>query len=141
MRPSYVEKEFGFSIGADRVRGRFDRVDEDLLGATIIDYKTGDLQRPRDAERRASESLQLKIYALAWREMTGALPQRVELRFVDSALVGRHTPTIDDLGEATEAVKLAAAGIRARRFDATPSFNACRYCAYEQVCPFTATRE
>jgi DNA helicase-2/ATP-dependent DNA helicase PcrA len=141
VKPSHIEKEFGFAIGADRVRGRFDRVDEDLLGATIIDYKTGDLRRPKDAARRASESLQLKIYSLAWREMTGALPQRVELRFVDAHLVGRHTPTPDDLVEAAAAVKAAAAGIRARRFEATPSFNACRYCAYEQICPYTATRE
>jgi len=139
--PTYVEREFGFTIGADRVRGRFDRVDEDLLGATIVDYKTGDLRRPKDAERRTAESLQLKIYALAWREMTGTLPQRVELRFVDANLVGRHTPTEDDVLEAIEAVKIAAAGIRARRFEATPSFNACRYCAYDQICPYTATRE
>ena len=139
--PTYVEREFGFAIGADRVRGRFDRVDEDLLGATIVDYKTGDLRRPKDAERRTAESLQLKIYALAWREMTGVLPQRVELRFVDANLVGRHTPTVEDVLEAIEAVKTAAAGIRARRFEATPSFNACRYCAYDQICPYTATRE
>ena len=38
------------------------------------------------------------------------------------------------------AVEKAAAGIRARRFDATPSRQACRYCAYNQICPFTATQ-
>jgi DNA helicase-2/ATP-dependent DNA helicase PcrA len=139
--PAYVEREFGFTLGADRVRGRFDRVDEEPLGAVIVDYKTGDLRRQKDADRRAAESLQLKIYSLAWREMTGALPQRVELRFVDANYVGRHTPTEVDLVEAIGAVKEAAGGIRARRFDATPSFNACRYCAYDQICPYTATRE
>jgi hypothetical protein len=40
-----------------------------------------------------------------------------------------------------DGVKAAAAGIRARRFEATPSYNACRYCAYNQICPSTATRE
>jgi len=67
-------------------------LDEDLLGATIIDYKTGEVAKQKVADRRAAESLQLKLYALAWREMTGALPQRVELRFLESNLVGRHTP-------------------------------------------------
>jgi hypothetical protein len=38
-------------------------------------------------------------------------------------------------------VRSAAAGIRARRFEARPSFSACRYCAYNQICEFTATRE
>jgi len=141
QKPTYVEKEFGFSLGPDRVRGRFDRVDEDLLGATIIDYKTGEVARQKVADRRAAESLQLKLYALAWREMTGALPQRVELRFLESNLVGRHTPAQEGLEEAIAAVKAAAAGIRARAFAATPSYNACRSCAYNQICPFTATRE
>ena len=140
-KPTSVEKEFGFSLGPDRVRGRLDRVDEDLLGATIIDYKTGEVAKQKDADRRTAESLQLKIYALAWREMTGAFPQRVELRFIESHVVGRHTPTEADAEAAVAAVKAAAAGIRARRFEATPSYRACRFCAYSQVCPYTATRE
>jgi len=141
QKPTYVEKEFGFTLGADRVRGRFDRVDQDLFGATIIDYKTGDVATQAVADRRAAASLQLKIYALAWREMTGALPGRVELRFLEANLVGRHAPDAEDADEAIEQVKAAAAGIRARAFAATPSYNACRFCAYNQICPFTATRE
>jgi DNA helicase-2/ATP-dependent DNA helicase PcrA len=141
VKPTYVEKEFGFVLGHDRVRGRFDRVDEDLLGAVIIDYKTSEVTRQADADRRVGQSLQLKIYSLAWRQMMGALPRRVELRFIDGHVVGRHTPTDTDVAEAVEAVGAAAAGIRARRFEATPSFTACRSCAYSQVCAFTATRE
>jgi DNA helicase-2/ATP-dependent DNA helicase PcrA len=140
-KPSWVEKEFGFALGADRVRGRYDRVDEDLLGAIIVDYKTTEITRQKDADRRVAESLQLKMYALAWQEMTGTLPQRLELRFIDSNVVGRHTPTANDLEKAIDAVKAAAAGIRARRFDATPSWGACRNCAYNQICPYTATRD
>jgi len=141
IKPTYVEKEFGFTLGPNRVRGRYDRVDEDLLGAVIIDYKTSEVTRQKDADRRVAGSLQLKMYALAWREMTGALPQRVELRFIDSAVVGRHSPTAEDAEAAITAVEAAAAGIRARRFDATPSWGACRSCAYNQICPYTATSE
>jgi DNA helicase-2/ATP-dependent DNA helicase PcrA len=141
VRPGHVEKDFGFALGPNRVRGRYDRVDEDLLGAVIIDYKTSEIAKQKEADRRARESLQLKIYALAWREMTGAFPHRVELRFVETQAVGHHVPTEEDVREAIESVEAAAAGIRARRFDATPSARACRYCAYNQICPFTATRE
>src|SRR5215475_7638340 len=35
VKPTWVEQEFGFTLGANRVRGRYDRVDEDLLGAVI----------------------------------------------------------------------------------------------------------
>src|SRR5439155_1626410 len=73
VKPTYVEKEFGFTLGPNRVRGRYDRVDEDLLGAVIIDYKTSEVTRQKDADRRVAGSLQLKMYALAWRELTGAL--------------------------------------------------------------------
>ena len=141
LKPTWVEKDFAFSIGNNRVRGRFDRVDEDLLGAVIIDYKTSEVTRQKDADRRVAENLQLKVYSLAWREMTDRLPQRVELRFIETHVTGRREPTEADLDEARAAVEAAAAGIRARRFDATPSRQACRYCAYSQICPFTATRE
>ncbi len=73
--------------------------------------------------------------------MTGELPARVELRFLESGLTGSHTPTGKDLEEAVTAIKAATAGIRARRFEAAPGYQACRYCAYSQICPFTATRE
>jgi len=73
--------------------------------------------------------------------MAGRLPQWVELRFIETHVVGRHEPTEVDVQEAIAAVESAAAGIRARRFEATPSRQACRYCAYNQICPFTATRE
>jgi DNA helicase-2/ATP-dependent DNA helicase PcrA len=141
IKPAYIEKDFAFSVGNNRVRGRFDRVDEDLLGAIIVDYKTSEVTKQKDANRRVADNLQLKMYSVAWREMTGRLPQRVELRFIESNVTGAHTPTEKDAAEAIGAVEAAAAGIRARRFEAKPSHFACRYCAYSQICPFTATRE
>jgi DNA helicase-2/ATP-dependent DNA helicase PcrA len=140
-RPSHVEREFGFTLDGDRVRGRWDRVDELAGTAVIIDYKSSDVRQLERAEERAADSLQLKLYALGWREMTGRLPARVELRFLESGLAGRYAPTDDDLGEAADAVREAAAGIRGRRFAATPSYQACRFCAYSQICPYTASRE
>jgi hypothetical protein len=65
----------------------------------------------------------------------------VELRFLESGLAGCHVPTEGDLVEARAAIETAAAGIRARQFEATPGYQICRYCAYNQICPSTATRE
>ena len=141
QRPTDVEREFGFVLGPTRVRGRFDRIDDTLFGPVVIDYKSSDVTEQKAADRRARESLQLKMYALAQKEMTGRLPARVELRFLESGLTGGHTPTEGDLAEAREAIEAAAAGIRARHFDATPGYQTCRYCAYNQICPSTATRE
>src|SRR5213594_2505542 len=56
VKPTYVEKEYGFTLGPNRVRGRYDRVDEGLLGAVIIDYKTSEVTRQKDADRRVAGS-------------------------------------------------------------------------------------
>src|SRR5258706_197574 len=141
QKPTDVEREFGFTLGLDRVRGRFDRVDETPDGLVIVDYKSSDVTDQKKADQRARESLQLKIYALAQFEMTGRLPGRVELRFLESGLVGRHKPTDLDLAKAREAIADAARGIRHREFEATPEYQACRYCPYNQICPSTATHE
>jgi DNA helicase II / ATP-dependent DNA helicase PcrA len=144
-RPTFVEREFGVSLpdagGPTRVRGRWDRVDETEDGPVIVDYKSSDVRDVERADARAADSLQLQIYALVWREMLGRLPVRVELRFLESGVVGRHAPTEEDADAALTAVRLAAEGIRARRFAATPSYQACRYCAYRQICPYTASRD
>jgi DNA helicase-2/ATP-dependent DNA helicase PcrA len=144
-RPTFVEREFSASLaGAEaptRIRGRWDRVDETETGPVIVDYKSSDVREPERAADRAADSLQLQIYALVWREMFGRLPARVELRFLESGVVGAHEPTDADAATALEAVRTAAAGIRARRFTATPSYRACRYCAYNQICPYTASRD
>ncbi|HZS32269.1 MAG TPA: ATP-dependent DNA helicase [Methylomirabilota bacterium] len=144
-RPTFVEREFAIALrdaeAPTRLRGRWDRVDETDEGPVIIDYKSSDVRLPEHGDARAAASLQLKLYALVWRELAGRLPARVELRFLESGLTGRHVPTDADAAEAAEAVRAAAAGIRARRFTATPSYQACRYCAFSQVCPYTASRE
>jgi len=141
IRPAHVEREFGVNLGPNRVRGRWDRVDETEVGPVIIDYKSSDVREAERADDRTAESLQLKIYALAWREMFGRLPARVELRFLESGVVGRHAPADADAAEALDAIRETGTGIRARRFGATPSYQACRACAYSQICPYTATRE
>ena len=139
-KPGDVEKDFGFALGTDRVRGRFDRVDEPPEGTVVIDYKSSDVTEQQKADDRARKSLQLQIYALAIKEMTGRLPARVELRFLESGLVGSHKPGDRDVEAAKAAIKAAAAGIRRRDFAATPNYQICRYCAYNQICPQTATR-
>ena len=113
-RPTFVEREFGVSLGGaegpNRVRGRWDRVDETEAGPVIIDYKSSDVREPERATERAADSLQLQIYGLVWREMFGRLPARVELRFLESGVVGEHEPTEADAAAALEAVQRRGGG-------------------------------
>ena len=168
--PAYVEREFSFSLDGDRVRGRMDRVDIERLPqdagvahdpateeqqadavatalpgfhperVTITDYKSSDVRDPVRARERARESLQLQIYAMAYQAETGRLPDAVQLWFLESGLVGRVEVDEKRLGKARESIRRAAAGIRARRFEPTPDYLACGYCAFRDICPASAAK-
>ena len=155
--PTMVENRFAIQVGTTLVRGRWDRVDirrgtsegpsPDASGGdevVIIDFKTSDVRAQKDADRRAKDSLQLGIYALAYARHYGRIPNRLELHFLgpQQVLVGATRPSEAMLSEASEAIERAAAGIRAQQFTATPDYyRACRYCAFASICPYTATED
>ncbi|HKX18405.1 MAG TPA: UvrD-helicase domain-containing protein [bacterium] len=138
--PTFVEREFRFRSGGAYVRGRWDRVDIRGDEVVVIDFKSTDVRTHEDADRRTRDSEQLAIYSLAYQEVLGRLPDRVELHFLGrEVMVGRAHKDADDVAEAREMIERAAAGIRARQFPATPdAYRACPYCAFNQICPFTA---
>jgi DNA helicase-2/ATP-dependent DNA helicase PcrA len=166
--PAYVEREFSFVLDGDRIRGRMDRVDIERLPAaathdgvgerqqadevtpalpglhpervTITDYKSSDVRDPVRARERAGDSLQLQIYAMAYQAETGRLPDALQLWFLESGLVGRIEPEEKRLDKARESIRRAAVGIRARRYEATPDYMSCGYCAFRDVCPASASR-
>jgi DNA helicase-2/ATP-dependent DNA helicase PcrA len=142
--PTFVEAPFSFQVGATRVRGRWDRVDMRGDEVVLIDFKTSDVRTQKDADKRARESLQLAIYALAYREVYGAMPQRLELHFLgpQRVLVGSAEPDGELLKDTAGVIERVSAGIRTQQFIATPDFyRACRYCAFASICPYTATGE
>lgn len=140
--PTFVEAPFSFQMGTTRVKGRWDRVDIRGDEVVLIDFKTSDVRTQKDAQRRARESLQLALYGLAYREVYGALPTRLELHFLgpQQVIVGVTEPDDEALAKAAEVIEQAARGIRAQQFIATPDYyKACRYCAFASICPYTAT--
>jgi DNA helicase-2/ATP-dependent DNA helicase PcrA len=168
--PTYVEREFSFALGGDRVRGRWDRVDIEpaeetgtralvgpsptpsadvvsptlgMLGperVTITDYKSSDVRDPAKARQRARDSLQLQIYAMGYEAMTGRLPDAVALHFLESGLIGRVEVDPRRLARARARIARAAAGMRAREYEATPDYLACSYCAFRDICPSSVAR-
>jgi DNA helicase-2/ATP-dependent DNA helicase PcrA len=167
--PTYVEREFSFTLGGDRVRGRWDRVDVvpveagsppspgqmapptadvvsptlGMLGperVTITDYKSSDVRDPAKARQRARDSLQLQIYAMGYEAMTGRLPDAVALHFLESGLVGKVDVDPKRLARAREKIAGAAAGMRARDYTPRPDYVACTYCAFRDICPASIAR-
>ncbi len=141
LPPTAVERPFAFLLGTTKVVGRFDRVDERDGRVTIIDYKSSAVRDQKEADRKARESLQLAIYALAYEQMHQRIPDAVELHFLESGLVGGARKTEGDLAETRATVERVARGVRARSFTATPGYMACSYCAFREICPSTAYGE
>jgi DNA helicase-2/ATP-dependent DNA helicase PcrA len=106
----------------------------------ITDYKSSDVRDPVKARERARDSLQLTIYAMAWQAETGRLPDAVALHFLDSGLVGTAQVDAARVDRGVADIREAAAGIRAARFDARPSYMACSWCAYRDICPSSVAR-
>ena len=166
--PTYVEREFSFTLGGDRVRGRWDRVDVvpaeegsaaatqrhdpsadvvsptlGMLGperVTITDYKSSDVRDPAKARQRARDSLQLQIYAMGYEAMTGRLPDAIALHFLESGLVGEVPVDPKRLAKARDKIAQAATGMRARDYTPKPDYLACTYCAFRDICPASAAR-
>jgi DNA helicase-2/ATP-dependent DNA helicase PcrA len=107
---------------------------------TITDYKSSDVRDPARARERARESLQLQIYAMAYEAETGRLPDALQLWFLESGLIGRVEVDPKRLDKARESIRRVAAGIRAHRFEATPDYMACGYCAFRDICPASAAK-
>ncbi len=106
----------------------------------ITDYKSSDVRDPARARERARDSLQLTIYAMAWQAQTGRLPDAVALHFLESGLVGTAHVDAERVDRGIADIRAAAAGIRARRFDPTPSYMACSWCAFREICPASVAR-
>jgi len=135
--PTGVEEEWSFLLERTRVRGRFDLVVEREGHVTLLDFKTGAVHEQKEAERRAKESLQLDIYALAHLETRGRLPDRVELRFLESGLAGGKRPALEEAAATRTLILEVAEGIRRGELAARPSYLACSQCAFRDICPHT----
>lgn len=133
--PTYIEKDFSFSFKSNRIVGRWDRIDIDEKECGIIDFKSSEVTKQKDADKKARESLQLSIYALAFRHLFEKLPNYVELHFLESGLKGRYEIAQKDLDRASDSIEEAACGIRLGNFSAKPAYLGCAYCAYNQICP------
>ena len=139
--PRYIEKKFKFTFGDNFVTGRFDRVDLPTRqagltkkGAVIIDFKTSDISDKDDADDRAKKSTQLALYSLAWKKITGSLPIKLELHFVNTGTVGSVVPDDKMLGKIEEIIKKVSDGIKSENFTAAPQYLSCNFCPFNNIC-------
>ncbi|MBN2028647.1 ATP-dependent helicase [bacterium] len=133
--PKFIEEPFSFMLGKNRISGRWDRVDEREGQIVIVDFKTSEVHKQDAADRRVKESLQLVIYAMAYAIKWDRLPDRIELHFIESGLVGSAEVNNKMFQKVEEVITRTAEGIRRRDYAPNPSYQSCKYCAYTEICP------
>lgn len=132
----YQEKTFQLPLDHDIVvTGRMDQVNR--IGGNgsendveIVDYKTGS---HKDA-RKADESLQLSLYALAAREVLDLNPVRLVFYNLATNEVVSTTRDAKALARTKSTIAEVADQIRAGDFGAKPGF-VCRSCDFKPLCP------
>lgn len=150
--PTFIEKEFRFNLKNPLVQvlvnGRFDRVDVDGEEIRIIDYKTTENRTEAEVERAAKESVQLKVYTLAYFKNYGKVPKFVGIYDLESGLLAGYEPAIEQIKKTEEEVIKVALSIQENlkkdSFTANPKYfgrtPACFHCAYNSICPFSLTK-
>ncbi|MCM8791882.1 MAG: UvrD-helicase domain-containing protein [Candidatus Omnitrophica bacterium] len=134
--PNYIEKDFSFIYENNRIIGRFDRIDIEPDGGIITDFKSSDIVEHEDADRRTKDSLQLKVYTLAYKEIFKEYPKEVRLYFLESGITGRAKFSDKDLDKTKKKILEASYGIRHQIFEAKPDYINCQWCAYNSICKY-----
>lgn len=151
--PTYIEKPLRFSLKNAEVSvvisGRYDRVDVKGKEVRIIDYKSTENRTQEELEKNAKDSIQLKVYTLAYYKNYGVVPDFVGIYDLDSGLVGGYKPTLERIQETEDEVIEVAKNIQKNlqtdNFPAKPKYfgrlPACNYCAYNSICPFSLVKK
>lgn len=131
-----VELRIETTIDETPLLGIIDRLDRDATGAlVVVDYKTGSVPNRRFDSYTFANS---ELYAALCHAHIGERPSRIRLLYVAHGSVLErpvNTPTIHArIGAAQNAWARINQYYRDGEFPATPSANACRFCAFKDLC-------
>jgi len=137
--PVEVEKKFLVNLPELdlKISGRFDALYQEKNFVEIRDFKTSEVREKDQADKRAKESNQLSLYALAYFNLEGRLPDKLSLYFVENGLLGESQRSLEDLEKLEEKIKQVVEGIKENNFAADPDYRQCELCAYTNICPYT----
>jgi len=139
----FIEKNFEFKLSEKLIiTGRWDRIDKTENGAVIIDYKASDTEG-KDAKKLNDKlesdniSRQLKLYALAYKEIFKILPAEVGIYFIERCILVTKKIKEKTIDNYKEKIFEVAENIEKENFDATPDSYVCSFCLFSNICPYS----
>jgi DNA helicase-2/ATP-dependent DNA helicase PcrA len=76
----------------------------------------------------------MNIYALGVQKLFGKLPKKASLFYIKHDKTVSYDVASSQVDKVREEIEEATSAILEERFDATPSFDACRKCPYWDIC-------
>lgn len=138
-RPVAVEQEFQLEIAGVIFNGVIDRVEQRPDGGyEVVDFKTGNVY---ENSRSVREDPQMNIYALGVQKEYGQLPKKASLFYLKHDEIVPYEVSSSQVEKVKEAIEEKTRAILSEQFDATPGYQACRKCAYRDICDSKETDE
>jgi superfamily I DNA/RNA helicase/RecB family exonuclease len=130
--PVWFERSFSFRIEEHLLRGRVDRVDRHSDGSfELIDYKTGRAKTPGQLK----DDIQLSLYQIGARRSWNLEASKQSYYYLLDDVRVPLAPSEEDVERVEKTAVNVAEGIRAQRFEPTPSYAACSICDFQLICP------
>lgn len=127
-----VEIPFEVKIGEITFAGRIDRLEQNPEGGyEVIDFKSGSGVK---SGNKAMADPQLNIYAKAVEKIKGELPAKAFLFYLEKDRMVQYPVTRKSVNEALGPITEMTENILKEDFRPTPSYQACKFCAYQSIC-------
>jgi putative RecB family exonuclease len=133
----YLEKDFIFPMGKNKVKGIIDRIDRHPDGTyEVIDYKT---HKDIWKQEKADTDLQMSLYALACEKVFGFKADMLTFYFLAFGRKINTSRTKEQLAGALKTAADVSEKIIKQVF--TPNIKFCPRCDFKKSCPQSTARQ
>jgi DNA helicase-2/ATP-dependent DNA helicase PcrA len=127
-----TEVEFLFPLKGRNVKGFIDRLERTNDGQyVVVDFKTGSSM---ESKKTILDNIQMNVYCLAVQNKFGQLPARCSLLYLKKRRIVDYEPDTQNLEKQKARLEGIIQLVISESFDAQPSYDACLFCGYSELC-------
>jgi len=131
-KPIAVEKRFKIEIGGVPFSGKIDRIEKTHDGNyEVVDFKTGGVYENKTSIKK---DIQMNLYALGVEKLYGKLPTKASLFYLKEDKIIPYDVEKTQVNLVKDSIEDNVKAILNEEFDATPSYQVCNWCSFNNIC-------